>query len=290
MLTRITDPLLMNAFNTINLAGACILTSVSHARSLNIPESKWIFPLGGAGTSDSAEFWLRPSFTSSPCISESLDAALAVSNVSKSEIDIYDFYSCFPIVPKLACSHLGLDITNPGKPITLLGGLTSFGGAGNNYSMHALTAMVRELRKSAAEKKEKKGLVLANGGSVTYQHVVILSTSARSSSSEVYPASPPLPKTLTSQAPFPPKIAEKPNGAAEIETYTVSFARDGTPETAFVVGRMKHSGERFVANDADERTLAELGGGKEMVGRSGWVSQEKDGERNLFSLRDRSRL
>ena len=31
---------------------------------------------------------------------------------------------------------MGLSITQPEKPITLLGGLTSFGGAGNNYSMH----------------------------------------------------------------------------------------------------------------------------------------------------------
>lgn len=44
--------------------------------------------------------------------------------------------SCFPIVPKLACDHLGLDIVKPAKPYSLLGGLTSFGGAGNNYSMH----------------------------------------------------------------------------------------------------------------------------------------------------------
>jgi hypothetical protein len=39
-------------------------------------------------------------------------------------------------MPKLACHHLGISITQPNKPITLLGGLTSFGGAGNNYSMH----------------------------------------------------------------------------------------------------------------------------------------------------------
>lgn len=43
---------------------------------------------------------------------------------------------CFPVVPKLACTHLGLDLPSPSKPISLLGGLTSFGGAGNNYSMH----------------------------------------------------------------------------------------------------------------------------------------------------------
>jgi len=46
------DPLLMNAFNTINLAGACVLTSTEYATELGIPESKWIYALGGAGTAD----------------------------------------------------------------------------------------------------------------------------------------------------------------------------------------------------------------------------------------------
>lgn len=44
--------------------------------------------------------------------------------------------SCFPIVPKFACHYLGLPYTGGMKPTTLLGGLTSFGGAGNDYSMH----------------------------------------------------------------------------------------------------------------------------------------------------------
>lgn len=43
------DPLLMNAFNTVNLAAACILTSVENARRLGVPEEKWVYPLGGAG-------------------------------------------------------------------------------------------------------------------------------------------------------------------------------------------------------------------------------------------------
>lgn len=80
--------------------------------------------------------WKRPNFHSSPSISRSLDAGIQVSGLTKDEIDLYDFYSCFPIVPKLASAHLGLPITKGSKPITLLGGLTSFGGAGNNYSMH----------------------------------------------------------------------------------------------------------------------------------------------------------
>jgi hypothetical protein len=141
----------MNAFNTINLAGAVILTSTDVAKQLGVPENKWVFPLGGAGTSDSGDcesistlgkallialVWLRPNFHSSPSISRSLDAALDVSQLKKDDIDLYDFYSCFPIVPKFAASHLGIDLEKSEKPLTLLGGLTSFGGAGNNYSMH----------------------------------------------------------------------------------------------------------------------------------------------------------
>jgi hypothetical protein len=129
-------PLLMNAFNTVNLAATCLLTSTDYARELGIPESQWIYPLAGAGTRDSNDFWERPDYHSSPAISRSLDACLQLSGLRKDQIDLFDFYSCFPIVPKFACEHLGLPITKGVKPTTLLGGLTSFGGAGNNYSMH----------------------------------------------------------------------------------------------------------------------------------------------------------
>lgn len=48
------DPLLMNAFNTVNLAAACILTSVEQAEKLGIPREKWTYVLGGAGTRESS--------------------------------------------------------------------------------------------------------------------------------------------------------------------------------------------------------------------------------------------
>lgn len=142
----------MNAFNTVNLAAACIITSTEYASQLGIPENKLIYPLSGAGYRDSDHcmlfqlqypwgrlkankpVWHRPNFHTSPAISKSLDQCLATSGLGKDDIDLYDFYSCFPIVPKLACDYLGLSMDS--KPLTVLGGLTSFGGAGNNYSMH----------------------------------------------------------------------------------------------------------------------------------------------------------
>lgn len=45
----------MNAFNSVNLAAACVLTTSEYAKELGIPESRWIYPLGGAGTADDNE-------------------------------------------------------------------------------------------------------------------------------------------------------------------------------------------------------------------------------------------
>ena len=153
---------------------------------------------------------------------------MAVSGLSRDDIDLYDVYSCFPIVPKLAASHLGLSLEGHSdtRPITILGGLTSFGGAGNNYSMHvsimtlqigiianrdkAITEMTRQLRQG----KGKHGLVLANGGVVTYQYAVCLSSQPRRDGSP-YPAKNPLPDIITT-VPVP-QVDNQPDGDAIIE-------------------------------------------------------------------------
>lgn len=40
----------MNAFNWVNLAAAAIVTTVEHAQALGIPQEKWVYVLGGAGS------------------------------------------------------------------------------------------------------------------------------------------------------------------------------------------------------------------------------------------------
>ncbi|PGH23689.1 hypothetical protein AJ80_02295 [Polytolypa hystricis UAMH7299] len=275
-------PLLMNAFNMVNLAAACVVTSTEFARELGIPEDRWIYPLGGAGTSDSDNFWDRPNYFSSPAISKSLDAALRVSGLTVGDIDLFDFYSCFPIVPKLAAHHLGLPITGGQKPTTLLGGLTSFGGAGNNYSMHAVTEMVRQIRAGRGQ----KGLVLANGGLLTYQHVVCLSSKPLGQKS--YPKERPLPEALQTPA---PGVEHPATGEAVIETYTVDFNRDGSPSLGHIIGRLKSNGRRFIANAKDAATLQQLcSETKEPIGKSGWVTHNAEGAINIFKIDSSGRL
>lgn len=101
----------MNAFNKVNLAASCILTSAAYATELGIPESKSIYPLGGASIQDSDkcklilhEFsvpylmvcftvWQRPDFHSSPSISRSIDACLDVAGLRMEQINLHDLYS-----------------------------------------------------------------------------------------------------------------------------------------------------------------------------------------------------
>lgn len=44
----------MNAFNGVNLAAACIVTSVDYAAKLGVPREKWVYVTGGAGSNDSS--------------------------------------------------------------------------------------------------------------------------------------------------------------------------------------------------------------------------------------------
>jgi hypothetical protein len=148
--------------------------------------------------------------------------------------------------------------------------------------MHALTAMTRELRKG----KSRNGLVLANGGMVTHQHVVCLSTSPRKDGS--YPEKNPLPEVVKDV--FVPVVEERAEGEAMVETYTVEFNRDGTPEKGHVVGRMWENGKRFIANHADESTLVQLASRtREPIGRRGWVRSGEDGK-NVFGFEKSGKL
>jgi predicted metal-dependent RNase len=75
-----------------------------------------------------------------------------------------------------------------------------------------------------------------------------------------------------------------------LQTYTVEFDRSGKPVRGHIVGRMRGSPERFIANHGDESTLQQLASGtKEPIGRVGIVQPAEDG-RNLFTFEDNVKL
>ncbi|KAI9745717.1 MAG: hypothetical protein M1818_001253 [Claussenomyces sp. TS43310] len=148
---------------------------------------------------------------------------------------------------------------------------------------HMNDAMVRELRKG----KHENGLILANGGVLTYQHAICLSSQPRRNGT-AYPTQNPLPPLLTDIS--SPPIDTHADGEANIETYTVEFNRDGTPLRGHIIGRLTKNSHRFVANASDRHTLEQLSStSTEQIGKRGWVKRGDRG-RNLFTLDQSAKL
>jgi hypothetical protein len=90
--------------------------------------------------------------------------------------------------------------------------------------MHAFTEMTRQLRQKKSSGTDSNGLILANGGVMTYQHVVILSSKPRKDGTS-YPSAKPL---SANPAKDPsPTIEEEAKGEAIIEVRLLLYRSRG---------------------------------------------------------------
>lgn len=167
---RVADPYLKwhVAQDAVNQGAALVLTSVATAQKLGIAPEKWVFLHGYAAVKDRL-ITERPDLSRSRAMEAALNGALAMAGKTASDMAHLDLYSCFPCAVLLAAEALGIDWRS--RPCTVTGGLPFFGGAGNNYSMHAIATMVERLRTAPDE----FGLVLANGGYLSKEAVGVYS-------------------------------------------------------------------------------------------------------------------
>lgn len=264
-------PRLMNSNAFIDQSAALIITSVGQARKLGIPESKWVYLHGCADGHDHWYVSERIDLHSSPAIRNGSRLALSMAGRTLEQIDFFDLYSCFPSAVEIGCQELGLSEDDP-RNLTLTGGLPYFGGPGNNYVTHSISAAIRKAR----ENPGKFGLVTANGNYVTKHSFGVYSTTPLKGKWERE-----APAKLQGELDAMPKapFTETPSGDAMIETYTVMHGKNG-PEFGVVIGRESASGKRFVANPpSDPAVLADLQA-KDSLKRPGKVVH-KDGH-NTF--------
>ena len=222
-----------------NQGAAVLMTSVGRARALGISEDRFIYLHGGADATERAMLE-RQDLSRSPAALLAARHALAVAGVDVADIGLFDLYSCFPIAVFNIRDGLGIAPDDP-RPLTLTGGLPFFGGAGNNYSMHAIAAMTRALRAAPLT----TGFVGANGGDLSKYSVGIYSTRPRSwtgFSSDALQAE-------IDGWPAPPLTAPA-TGTGLVETYIVDYSR---PEpTGMVIGVLDVDGSRFMARSGPD--------------------------------------
>ena len=262
---------LMNARDGVDQGAAVLLTSVSRARSLGIPQERWVFLHGCA---DAAEPLLseRADYTRCPALGVMAERAFAMAGIGIDDVTAIDLYSCFPSAVEVACVELDL-AENDRRGLTVTGGLPFFGGPGNNYSMHAIAEMVWRLR----GKPDAVGLVTANGGYLSKHSMGLYS--ARPVEGD-WRREDPAGYQATLDARPKPVIVEEAHGPATIETYTVVFDDQMAPRLGIVIGRLD-DGARFLANiPPSDPTLLDSLVGEDGVGRRGRVG--RDGAVNVL--------
>jgi acetyl-CoA C-acetyltransferase len=204
-------------------------------------------------------------------MAEAIRQALAQARLEPRDLDLLDLYSCFPVAPQMAARCLGLP-TDGSRALTVTGGLPYFGGAGNNYALHAIATMVEQLREAPAA----RGLVSALGWYLT-KHAV-----------GIYAAAPPERpwkrgdvaerQQAIDALPHPVFVAEH-TGRGVVETYTVLHERGGAVTHAIVVVRCD-DGRRTLALVEHADVLAAFER-EEMVGASGVLRPSADGRNEL---------
>jgi acetyl-CoA C-acetyltransferase len=264
-------PRLMNANAFIDQAAALVMTSTGEARRLGIPESRWVYLHGCADGNDHWHVSERTDLHSSPAIRLGVRKALDMAGKSLADIRFFDLYSCFPSAVEIGCQEIGLAEDDP-RGLTITGGLPFFGGPGNNYVTHSIAEMMRRLRAQPAS----FGLVSANGNYVTKHSFGIYSTTPiegkwqRESPSVLQRELDALPKA---------PLAEHASGRATIETYSIMHNKTG-PEYSVIFGRLKKTGERFIANTPSDPAVLNDLQEREGLGRTGSI-EIKEG-RNVF--------
>jgi acetyl-CoA C-acetyltransferase len=252
----------MNPILEVDMAAAVIMTTVGKARELGIDPSRWIYLRGGADVNDIWHVSERPELHRSPAINAAWSAVSAQAGIALDEISLFDIYSCFPSAVQIACNEIGLSPMDA-RGVTVTGGLPCFGGPGNNYSLHAIAEMFTQLRARGAG----HGLVTANGMYLTKHSLGLYSTTAPNT-----PWRDTDNRALQQNIDTAPrlKVAADPAGKVTIETWTVSFGREG-PKRGIVIAR-NEAGERVLANTDADSSILELLIERDPVGQCGQVS------------------
>ena len=237
-------PRLLVARDQVNQGAAAIMMSVEAARSLGVPEDKWVYLQGHSdmveqATLDRADLGASPASV----------MALRVAGIGVDDIATFDLYSCFPFPVFVACEALGIDGDDP-RGLTLTGGLPYFGGPGNSYSLHGIAETVIEMRNAPG----RFGFVGANGGIMSKYSVGIYSTEPVAWRTDRC-------QELKEEIAALPKVSvtRTPDGAATIETYSVRY--DWPIRTGIIVGRLDSDNSRFMATTEDDDLVALMSDG-----------------------------
>lgn len=258
---------LMVANASVNQGAGFIVASLAKAKAMGVRADRLIFVGAGAAAREPGDILARDRYDRSSSMEAVIRNALAFNNISSSDLDCVELYSCFPCIPKLARRILDWPLD---RPATVFGGLTFGGGPVGNYMSHAVAAMVLRMRQEG-----RYALLFANGGFATTNHAIVLSRDP--------PASGPHSFDVQAEADAArdpvPALLEDYVGPASIETYTVFYDRAGAPTFGVAIARAPSGGRLIcrVSGDDTETIALLTSAEREPVGVQGKAAMDADG-------------
>jgi acetyl-CoA C-acetyltransferase len=257
-------PKLLTANIQVDQGAAYLCCSVEAAQAAGIPRERWVFPLAGAEANDHWFLSERHELGASPAIRLAGRTALGLADVGIDDVAFIDLYSCFPCIVQIAAAELGLDLDGPIERLTLTGGLTFSGGPGNNYTSHGIASLVPKLR----EHPDVVGMTTGNGWFATKHAIGLYAGRPPGGSGFRSENVQPAVDALASRA-----WVTKAEGDVSLETFTVTYDRDGAAERAIVVARTA-DGERVWANSDDPDVIGPLTGA-EVLPTAGRITADR---------------
>jgi len=246
---------LLVANMVVDMGAALILCSAEAARRHGVDESRFVFPQAATDVLETPPLPERRSLSEQTGIGVAARTALDLAGVDAGALAEVDLYSCFPSAVRIAASEIGLD---PGRELSVTGGLTFGGGPFNSYVLHSLGTMMERLR----GRPEATGLVTGIGGYMA-KHAAA-----------VYRAAPPARfryEDCTGQALDAPRRPwlETFDGPVRVEAFCE--LRDADDGDALLASCLTEEGARTFATLTDVEVRDALAS-EDLCGRSGRVS------------------
>jgi acetyl-CoA C-acetyltransferase len=247
---------LMTANIQVDQGAALLLCSARAAGEAGISPENRVFVHASSAAHDHWFAASRQDLHRSPAIAACARASLDRADVDVDEVAHLDLYSCFPSAVQIAAGELGIDLATDTRPPTVTGGLTFAGGPGSNYVTHSLAAMSERLR----EDPSAFGFLTGVGWYMTKHANALLS--ARS------PARPYVHTEPQAEVDALPrrKIVAAAEIEGPIESFTVTYERDGTPSRA-IASCLRTDGSRALSSSAEPEAIQALLTG-EMAGEA----------------------
>ena len=234
---------LLNSNIQVDQGAAVLLCAAGVADELGVPADRRVYVHAGARATDEWFLSEREALHRSPAIRACGRALFEHTGLTAQELGPVDLYSCFPSAVQLAAAELGLPLDDPARPLTCTGGLTFFGGPGNDYATHGIIAVARRLRDAPPG---TVGLSTALGWYAT-KHALGLYGNA--------PPARPFAALEPAPDPAPARtVAEPAEAEGTAETCTVIYDKAGPPSYGILFALLD-DGRRALAKADDPAVL-----------------------------------